>query len=1102
VVALNVVATFERILSEMLADPGRRISTLNCLSERDYAQICLWNNEQRPSYEEHLVHRLFEQVALLAPNAAAVCSWDGDATYEQLDVLSSTLAKRLVERGVEPGHYVPVCFEKSIWAVVAALGVLKAGAAFVPLDPAHPKARILDILHRVGAHAVVASLLHAPMFTSLVRLVVVVSASDSPPDDWNDLVRCSSPTVTPRDSAFILFTSGSTGIPKGIVHEHRSVASNALGHGRSMRYGRDSRVLQFASHTFDVAQMDFWTTLLHGGCICIPEEEDRRYNIINVVETMKVNWALLTPSFASLIHPDQVPSLQTLVLGGETLPKEAVSKWADKVVLINCYGPAECGACLTLVVTPGTGRAPNNVGYALPNSVCWLAEPENHDRLVPIGAVGELLVEGPNLARGYLNDPSKTESAFISSPSWASGSRPRRFYKTGDLLRYNLDGSMDFIGRKDDQVKLRGQRVELGEVEHHLSTIPEVSVSVVAAPRAGCYTGELVAVVQLENEQPHAIHGTSLVVQPDCSFGIQHIKAHLDNCLPSYMVPTVCFVVQSLPFNTSLKVDRRAVTSWLEQMAERQDERNGQDGPKMNGSQNLPATNNEDAFALSCEVARIAASQGVKSSGTLRGRDFALHSLGLDSIQVISLAMFVQGKFQIKLPMSILLDASVTINSLGEFIRQARQGGMGPNLQNRFSIGKKVRLLSAQLTEWASANDHGTIVAERTVYNVLLTGCTGYLGKGILRRLLEHSQQSVILLVRSSSADSGLERVVGDVQIQSWWKDCYYPRTEVWPGDLARPQLGLTEKQWQRLCGQGRHEDAIHAIIHNGAKVHWSSPYSTLEPANVGSTLELLKAASGSPFLANFTYVSGGRLPADEEVSGQANADPAKLEPNSNGYRKSKVVSELLVRRFAQLRAINGVQVSIIRPGYIIGHANDGAANRSDFLWRLVAVCVDVKAFPRPDTDTWLYVSDVETVARLTVSTTEQVVKAPTENAAVLMVRIHAGLPLSSFWAILLQVGYRLDALPFDEWMARVHDHVSGIGQQHPFFPLLRVFEADGEDEEASAVEDPGSEDRDMDVEASGQVEEAVRRNVEHLIEMGFLAALRNEKLASTVHQP
>ena len=216
--------------------------------------------------------------------------------------------------------------------------------------------------------------------------------------------------------------------------EHRAFATSARDHSKEMGINSSSRVLQFSSYVFDVSVMDMLTTLMQGGTVCIPSEEERgSMEIVGAINRMKVNWTLLTPSFVTIIEPSSVPGIKTLVLGGEAMSQKHVDIWSPHVRLINAYGPTEASVLATVNVDVVDATS---IGHGV-GALTWVTDRHNSDRLASIGAVGELLLEGPTLARGYLNDPTKTRAAFIESPTWAPG---RRFYRTGDLVRLREDG--------------------------------------------------------------------------------------------------------------------------------------------------------------------------------------------------------------------------------------------------------------------------------------------------------------------------------------------------------------------------------------------------------------------------------------------------------------------------------------------------------------------------------------------------------------------------------------------------------------------------------------------------------------------------------------
>ncbi len=352
------------------------------------------------------------------------------------------------------------------------LAVLKAGGGVVPLDAAHPAHALEEKVSDASAHVVVASETRARIFEAMVPYVVAVgpghlfapshataenSSSDvtgaagatSPTDSRNH----NRPDVSPSSPAFVMFTSGSTGKPKGVVLCHQALASSALAHGSALGIGSHTRFLQFAAHTFDNSIEEMFTTLVHGGCVCVPSEADRLGDLPGAISSLGANFMDLTPTVAALLRPDQVPSIRGMAVGGEALTREVLDIWGGAVPVHNQYGPSECSINATHRLHADAQGEVANIGSSV-GSVSWVVDPRDHDRLVPIGCVGELLIEGPILARGYLGRPEETARAFIELPKWAlldphhAGRGRRRMYKTGDLVRYNSDGSLIYLGRK------------------------------------------------------------------------------------------------------------------------------------------------------------------------------------------------------------------------------------------------------------------------------------------------------------------------------------------------------------------------------------------------------------------------------------------------------------------------------------------------------------------------------------------------------------------------------------------------------------------------------------------------------------------------------
>ncbi|KAI4157992.1 MAG: hypothetical protein LQ342_007852 [Letrouitia transgressa] len=563
----RLLLQFERVVQQMAHNVSLQLSTLSMMTDADETEIWKWNAVV-PKASESCVHEIIERQMRFRPSAPAVDSWDGTLSYAELDRLSSKLADHLIGLGVGADAKVAILFEKSMWTVVAILSVLRAGGAFVPLDPTHPTDRLKALIDQAKADLALTSLGYQKLGAEVVRKSFTVSPSSinkiSSTGAWVSV------NLAPGALAYVNFTSGSTGAPKASMIEHSAYCSGAAGHIPKIAINEFSRVLQFASYSFDTCIEDMLTTLMAGGCICIPSETQRESDIIGFINSFRVNWAHLTPSFASSIPCQSVPGLKVLLLGGEAMTSQHVQAWSPRVKLINVFGPSEL--CVTCSVNPNVAasREASNIGYTV-GSVSWVADPQNHDRLAPIGTVGELLVEGPLMARGYMDDDEKTAKAFIESPTWLRrGShcvpgRHNRLYKTGDLVRYDSDGSLVFVGRKDSQVKLRGQRIELGEIEHNIRTcFVEKDLDVVVemlAPEAVSAVSTLVAFIVMRKGDVMPV--TLIDEPPSSEFRaiVQKLRERLLLAVPLYMIPSFFIPINYIPLTGSKKSDRRKLSS-------------------------------------------------------------------------------------------------------------------------------------------------------------------------------------------------------------------------------------------------------------------------------------------------------------------------------------------------------------------------------------------------------------------------------------------------------------------------------------------------------------------------------------------------------------
>ncbi|KAL6851387.1 putative NRPS-like protein biosynthetic cluster [Amphichorda felina] len=564
----RILDQFEHLLRSLTEAPLQtKLEKIPRLSPSHLSEIRSWNHAL-PKLDEICIHDLFRAQARAHPASAAVEAWDGCATYAQLDDISDRLAHTLRQRGISNGSLVAFIFEKSFWTVVALLGIMKAGGACVPISTADPLTRKAAVISAAGIKIILTSSAEYDSSISLAPNVIEVSESSisglpniTSPLDVKDL-------GDPGNLAFVIFTSGSTGVPKGVMLEHRNLASSLRDIARRLDWRPGQRVLQFASYVWDIHIGESFGAILFGGCLCIPSDEDRNSRLAQFINSSRIDCMWLTPTVIRTLSPNDVPGVKMLISAGEALVPDASRTWGKCLRLINGWGPCEGSVISAMAELTPDSPYPETIGTPL-NGSLWIANPKKTDELVPIGAVGEILIDGAGVARGYLGDEAKIRASFIKPPPWAlylgREDENRRLYRTGDLARYNPDGSICFIGRRDNQVKIRGQRLELGELESVLGSLGEVR-DVVTTTKIIDGRTHLVAVVSLADEHLPSEGLLQEIPGEHAETVTRHLRTIRDHArfnLPPYMVPTVWLAVEKMPQTASAKLDRVSVTQWL-----------------------------------------------------------------------------------------------------------------------------------------------------------------------------------------------------------------------------------------------------------------------------------------------------------------------------------------------------------------------------------------------------------------------------------------------------------------------------------------------------------------------------------------------------------
>lgn len=569
--AMCQLRSFTSIVDTLLREHHCPIVSVLSISEDELEEIWSRNTPLPPNLET-CMHRIISEKAQLQPEKNAIEAWDGDLTYAQVDRYSAQLAQNLRLLDDAPNQIIPVLFEKSKWTAVAVLAVMKSGACFALLDPAQPEGRLRTIIQQINATIVVASKTQAAVAARVAPGASIVPVSESKFSKIyhpfaEQQPNTSLPPVSPSAPLYIQFTSGSTGHPKGCVITHSQFTSGAIPRAYTVGYRSHSRVLDFASYAFDVSIDSMLCTLAHGATLCTPSEESRMNDLSGVMRKMRITLAGMTPSVARTLDPDILPSLDSLAVGGEGVSSSDAAAWRQKTKVINCYGPSECTVGAT--INGDVGSLPYITMGKGHGCVMWLTDPADHSKLVPPGAVGELLIEGPIVGNGYLNNLAKTREVFIEDPDFLlAGSksipgRRGRLYKTGDLVRYDPDGKGEviFVGRRDQQVKLRGQRIELAEIEYnmqkHLPSDCQLAAEVIKPGGTGEPTLVAFLVEQKNSGMKHLDGDIFASFSTKFLTALQEMMKKLHEDLPGYMVPSAYIPLWKMPLLVSCKTDRK-----------------------------------------------------------------------------------------------------------------------------------------------------------------------------------------------------------------------------------------------------------------------------------------------------------------------------------------------------------------------------------------------------------------------------------------------------------------------------------------------------------------------------------------------------------------
>ncbi|BBX39731.1 amino acid adenylation domain-containing protein [Mycobacterium simiae] len=890
----------QRVLQAMAQAPSGRLAAVDMLDADERARLDVLGNLavlSRPAVGASIPELFAAQVAR-TPAAVAITCAERSLTYAELDEQANRLAHHLVGLGAGAGACVAVLFARSAEAIVAILAVLKAGAAYLPIDPAVPGSRIEFMLGDAEPIAAVTTADLADRFAGYRLPVVDV---DDPAVKAQPRMELPSPRAD--DVAHIVYTSGTTGVPKGVVTTHRNVTQLLESLHVGLPSGPGQVWSQWYSYAFDASVEEIWGALLHGSRLVIVPESvaamPDAFQSLLIDEGVTVLHQ--TPSALSALMPDGLPAA-ALVVAAEACSAELVDRWAPGRLMTNAYGPTETTLCVTVSAPLASGSGTPPIGVPIPGAALFVLD--GWLRPVPPGMVGELYVAGRGLAAGYLRRAGLTASRFVACPFGGAGSAGQRMYRTGDLVRWGADGQLQYLGRADEQVKIRGYRIELGEIQSALSDLGGVEQ----------------AVVIVREDRPGDKRLVGYVTETRANaVDVANARAALGRQLAAYMVPAAVMVLDALPLTVNGKLDIRALPA--------------------------PLYHSTEYRAPSSTVEKIVADGYAQILGLDRvGVDDSFFDLGGDSISAMRLIATLNTALDTRLTVRTLFDAP----SVGALSRQVDRHTLDPRFVSVHG-GQPERLRAADLTLDKFLDRQTLSVAAALpmpgsrLRTVLLTGATGFLGRYLVLQLLEQLELvdgTLICLVRDSCDADALRRLEkifdsGDPRLLAHFRDLAAGRLRVIAGDKAQARLGLDEQTWQQLV------ESVDLIVDSAALVNGVLPYEELFGPNVGGTAELIRLALTAR-LKPYVYVSTANV--GDQVDPSAFAEDADIRVVSptrvndggpvTGYANSKWAGEVLLREAHDLCAL---PVVVFRSSMILADTSYlGQLNVADLVTRMV----------------------------------------------------------------------------------------------------------------------------------------------------------------------
>ncbi|SEA06395.1 amino acid adenylation domain-containing protein/thioester reductase domain-containing protein [Pseudobutyrivibrio sp. ACV-2] len=959
----RLLKNIEKLCSWVLENPNTSIVEADYISDAEKQYLLNeWNETYKGTLSNKAIHQVFEEKAAQFKDRIAITDEVFEITYDALNKKANRIANYLKKKGVADEDKVAIILDKSIDCLAIILGILKAGACYVPMNTHLPIERIDYMLKDCNAKICIVS----ENFISDRQLSpALVTCKELAKECENESEEFAS-HYNPNGLAYIIYTSGTTGKPKGVLLEHKSVTRLIQDNAALFNFTENDVWTMFHSYNFDFSVWEMYGCLLNGGKLVIVSEDAARdvKRFRRMLVENEVTILNQTPSAFYVLDKEEATyenkelSVRMIIFGGEALNTAKLKGWASRyedTEFINMYGITETTIHVTFrrltrdIIENGV----NTIGKPLPTYKGYVLD--KNMQLVPAGVKGEFVVGGSGVARGYLNLPELTNQKFIDNP-FASG---ERLYRSGDLVRINADGELEYLGRIDKQVQIRGFRIEIGEIETRLLSHPTIQEVSVLSQDNGMGSLELVAF---------------LVIKEGTKVNSIDLSNYLKNTLPDYMVPAKFLKVDAIPLTSNGKVDERKLREL--------------EGESLGSGEEFVEATTELQKQL-VEIFR----QTINTE-KIGIYDNYFH-LGGNSILVTKLTYLINEKFKVEVPYRYFF-TKPTVKAVEDYIVNANPKNAEADVTEGWEADLDMPLAIEAGVPYAN-----------TCENVLLTGATGFLGAYLLKSLLEKTDCNIYCLVRAEDAVKAFERVASNLKYYGIDVLSQLHRVKAIAGDLGQPLLGLNENQFAELA------NTVDEIYHNGAIALYGYSYEQLRAANVLGTAEIIKLAAQAKRKA-IHYVSTVSVfdgSAKNKVLEDDIPDCGKLK-NQGGYGMTKLVAEALLRKARE----QGLKVNIYRPGRIVGCTENGACQTKDFLWMLVRACVEINSFMDSN------VPSEMTPVDLLADTIVDISKADIENNHTVNLNMRQNISAELIREWLNDCGYNIEFATYQDWYKKVSD--------------------------------------------------------------------------------